>query len=220
LIWSATSPLASMGRLPCTVLLTFKPSLKHPATLVHILPLRRRHDRRGPAIPVHPALSRSILELRVVICIVSIQGIEPRGYACDKFVLELWKFSGGIRPLWSSFSFAEHVRVYAVSPSSFSSISPSVFLARFNSHCWLPSFLYVRCHGRALALAAVLLVLCAKTGLRFPDRSHVLPRPVFLPRHARSCVSSRRPLLCGVVTSQLLGPNGGRIRVCALHSCI
>jgi hypothetical protein len=101
---------------------------------------------------------------------------------------------------------SDHTHDLLVSFSSFSAPSPAVCVAR----CELPLLTsvfpvctYVRCHGRRAcgALAAVLLVLCAKTGVRFPDRSRVLPRLVFLPRHARSCVSSRRPSLCGVLSS-------------------
>jgi hypothetical protein len=42
--------------------------------------------------------------------------------------------TGEIRQLWPFSGFPEHARVLAVSLASFSSLSPSILIARFNSH--------------------------------------------------------------------------------------
>jgi hypothetical protein len=83
-----------------------------------------RHGRRCATVVVHPPPSRRIQELRNVVYIVCVQGIEPKPTTATGVSSSSSPVSGEIRPLRSSSVFPKHASIDQVSPCSFSPLKP------------------------------------------------------------------------------------------------
>jgi hypothetical protein len=92
-----------------------------------------RHGRRRAAVAVHPPPSRRIQELRNIVCIVCVQGIEPKSTTETAASPSSSPVTGEIRPLRSSFDFPKHASVLLVSSRS----NPVYFLVWIvRCSCW------------------------------------------------------------------------------------